>query len=144
MTLRPLALILLLAALLAAAALGCTTKVKMPSQPADGGTPQTPDSVQAIFDANCTRCHGGASPRAGMDLSAGHSYAALVNVLSFACDPLDRVKPFEPDNSCIVKRIEGTVAPQMPLNATPLTATAIATIRNWIAHGAPATLTGPL
>jgi len=41
-----------------------------------------------------------------------------------------------PDSSFLVKRIEGTVPPQMPLSATPLTPQQIALIRQWVDEGA--------
>ena len=46
------------------------------------------------------------------------------------------VVPGDPDNSLLIKRIEGTVGPQMPLSLPPLSAPEIETIRQWIAEGA--------
>jgi hypothetical protein len=46
------------------------------------------------------------------------------------------VVPGNPDGSLLVHRIEGTVPPQMPLNAAPLTALEIGRIRQWILEGA--------
>lgn len=125
------------------AALGCTEKITLPTE--TQGPPQvfvTPDSIQTIFTNSCS-CHSGSSPAAGMDLSEGNSYAFIVNVGSNACAPLDRVEPGDPDNSCIVQRIEGTVAPQMPLGGSPLDPADIAKIRSWITQGAPGTIAGP-
>lgn len=145
MTRRILALALLISAALAmTTALGCTEKIHPPtSPPGPTGPPLTPDSVQAIFDAHCIGCHSGPGPSGGMDLSADSSYAQIVNVRSTRCDPLDRVEPTDPDNSCIVLRIEGTVTPQMPFGGPALDPTDIAKIRNWIAQGAGAVSTGP-
>jgi len=119
---------------------GCTTKVH-PMAPPPTVTHVTPDSIQVIFDDNCavTGCHTQPDPHAGMDLSRGASYAALVGVPSLACTGLLRVKPFSPDSSCLIKRITGAVLPQMPKLAAPLPDTTIARIRNWIQDGAPAT-----
>lgn len=126
------------------AALGCTEKVHLPT--ALPGPAMTPDSIQAIFTARCAlpACHSGPTPTGGMDLSAGNSYANTVNVPSTACSGLDRVEPNDPDNSCIVRRIEGTVQPRMPLGGTgPLAPEDIARIRSWISQGAPGVVTGP-
>lgn len=148
MTRRFLALALLLSPLVTGlAVLGCTEKVHLPTAlPGPPGPTVTPDTIQAIFTARCAlpACHSGAAPRAGMDLSAGNSYANTVNVPSAACSPLDRVEPNDPDNSCIVRRIEGTVQPRMPLGGTgPLAPADIARIRSWIAQGAPGVIAGP-
>lgn len=124
---------------------GCTTKVH-PVAPRLTGSSATPDSIQAIFSANCTSvgCHAQPNPEAGMDLSAGASYGAIVGVASLACTGLQRVKPFDPDNSCLVKRITGAVTPQMPKFAAPLPDTTITRITRWIQQGAPAQVTPTL
>jgi hypothetical protein len=127
------------------ASLGCTEKVRMPTAPAGPTGPLvTPDSIQAIFSARCIQCHSGSTPAAGMDLSADNSYANTVNVGSSACAPLDRIEPNDPANSCLVRRIEGTVLPRMPLGGTgPLPAADIARIRGWVSQGAPGVVSGP-
>jgi hypothetical protein len=43
----------------------------------------------------------------------------------------------DPGNSALVKRLEGTTLPQMPLLRPPVPAPRIAYIRDWIAGGAP-------
>ena len=131
------------------AALGCTTRIKAPTSPQGPPPPTgptvTPDSVQAIFTANCavSGCHTGATPAAQMDLGADSSYAGIVGVPSARCAPLNRVTPNDPDNSCLVLRVQGNVTPRMPLGRPALTAANIATIRNWISQGAPGVITGP-
>ena len=146
MRIRTPALLLLLGstAISLLAALGCTEKITLPTE--TQGPPSvfvTPDSIQTIFTNSCS-CHSpSGGPAAGMDLSEGSSYDFIVNVASNACAPLDRVEPGDPDNSCIVQRIEGTVAPQMPLGGPPLAPEDIAKIRNWITQGAPGTVAGP-
>jgi hypothetical protein len=96
--------------------------------------------VQAVFDRSCaaSECHSGRFPAAGLDLSRDSSYARLVDVPSFACDPLVRVRPYRPDSSCLVQRLSGEVGPQMPAGGT-ITAAELATIRHWIEVGAPPT-----
>jgi hypothetical protein len=128
------------------AALGCTEKVPLPTEV--GGPPEpppvflTPDSIQAIFTSRCINCHAGSAPAGGMNLSADSSYKYTVNVPSHACANLDRIEPSDPNNSCLVKRIEGTVTPRMPLGGI-LSPGQITMIRNWIAQGAPGTIAGP-
>ena len=55
----------------------------------------------AIFTPKCSSCHGGGSPEAGLNLSAGQSYANLVNVPA-TTQPGIRVIPFDPTNSVLV------------------------------------------
>jgi hypothetical protein len=118
---------------------GCTTKVKPP--PNAPGLPVgpllTPDSVQIIFDTNCIGCHSGPSPPAGMDLSADSSYSMIVSRVSIKCNPLFRIKPFDPMNSCLMSRISGRVLPRMPLGLPAIPPADTSTIRNWIQSGAP-------
>jgi len=116
---------------------GCTTKFKPPpSAPGLTGPLVTPDSVQLVFDNNCISCHSGSSPAAGQDLSADSSYSMIVNHVSFRCAPLMRVLPFDPDNSCLMRRITGRTLPQMPLGGPALTPADTSTIYNWIKQGA--------
>lgn len=108
--------------------------------------------VQAIFDANCTRCHApggigynqtGGDANDGLDLTAGSSHDALVDRPTFQMpdvDPRWRIRPGEPENSYLVQKI-GSVTPKaggrMPLDGPPyLSASEIETIRAWIAAGA--------
>lgn len=51
-----------------------------------------------VFDGaayNCSLCHNGDGGRAGLDLSAGHSYGALVGVASTRVEGAQRVVPGE-------------------------------------------------
>lgn len=100
--------------------------------------------VQPILTANCafSGCHAGTNPALGQNLSAGQTYAAIVNVPSQEVPALMRVRPFEPDSSYLVHKIQGTQGSvggsggQMPLGGVPLTADQIAIIRAWITAGA--------
>lgn len=118
---------------------------------ADLGDPAAPDGgsgggagvdfaaqIQPIFDSHCVSCHASpASPSFGdLDLS---SYTGL----------MDSIGPNAPvvvagdaDASYLVKRIEGTVTPRMPLGGSPLSAEQITLIRQWINEGAQATNSG--
>ena len=102
----------------------------------------TLSSIQAnIFDLNCTfsGCHGGAAPQTGQDLTAGQTWANIVNVRSVENAALNRVTPGDPDNSYLVWKIEGRpeiVGERMPRGRDPLPPEAITAIRQWIADGA--------
>lgn len=92
-----------------------------------------------VFTPSCATagCHSGGTPAGGMDLSAGAAYASLFNVASNnpGCAAL-RVNPGDPDTSCLIQRLEGTVAPSMPLGGAMLAQSVIDDIRQWIADGA--------
>ncbi len=119
----------------------CTRKVTAPVPFSPPVSFVVPDSVQSIFDDNCVGCHAGASPAGGLDLSPDSSFAALVDVPSLSCSPLVRVRPSEPDNSCLMLRLTGATTPQMPLGGQ-LTTAQIDVVRGWIEQGAgPAIVT---
>ncbi|HSU40992.1 MAG TPA: hypothetical protein VLJ38_15550, partial [Polyangiaceae bacterium] len=115
-----------------------------------GGAPgATLAAVQAIFDDRCVNCHdaskGGLPTYPMLPLTAGASHAALVNVAADETCGGVRVVPGNPDASYLVKKLEQTMpcdGQHMPRpfevgTAPPLTADELATIRAWIAAGAP-------
>ena len=90
--------------------------------------------VAPIFEANCTRCHGGLNHRGGFNMNSratmlqgGHHGAALV--------------PGDPEHSLLVKLIrhEGPVDDpmDMPPKKPKLTDADIATVSQWVKAGAP-------
>lgn len=91
--------------------------------------------VQPIFTSRCalSGCHVTPSPQAGMNLSAGVSYANTVNQPAVVFGPGTRVIPGDPDASILYQLVSTRV---MPLLGGPLTAAQIETIREWIAEGA--------
>jgi len=99
--------------------------------------------VQPIFTAKCAVpfCHTGPSPQAGMDLSAGQSHAAVVDVASGECPAFKRVLPGDPAMSYLVFKIQGSGpcfgGSQMPLAQPPLSSAEMSTIIDWITEGAP-------
>jgi len=111
----------------------------------NGGLPVTfpptfSNIQQNVFTPICTQCHIGASAPEGLHLDEANSYAALVGVPSVENPAFLRVKPGDPDNSYIIRKLEGgpdIVGGQMPLNRTPLDQPTINAIRIWIAQGAP-------
>jgi methionine-rich copper-binding protein CopC len=109
-----------------------------------GGGPVTADfqSIQAnVFTPICSKCHIGASAPEGLQLDAAHSYNLLVGVPSAEEPNLLRVKTGDPDNSYMVRKIEGPsagiIGGQMPLGEPPLPQATINAIRQWVTNGAP-------
>ena len=75
-------------------------------------------------------------PAQGQDLSAGQAFSNIVNVPSGQNPMLDRVEPGDPDNSYLVRKIEGNAGTRMPLGQPALPNQQIQNIRNWILDGA--------
>lgn len=107
-------------------------------------TPTLAQDVQPILDRRCAYggCHSVASRQAGLVLVADSSHAATVGRPSRLRPSRILVFPGSPDNSWLLELVSAedefvSGFPRMPLAATPLTANQIATIRRWIARGAP-------
>jgi hypothetical protein len=109
-------------------------------------------ALQAIFDAKCVLCHDPAHPRIAevqtyveMPLVASVSYDALVNQAAHETCGGVRVKPGDPEHSYLYRKVadsqpcDGERMPHrgMVLTVMPLPDADIATIRAWIADGAP-------
>lgn len=96
--------------------------------------------IQArVFTPICTQCHAGAAAPLGFSLEPAVSYANLVNTPSVEVPQLMRVLPGKPDSSYVVWKIEGRpgiAGGRMPLGLSPLPATEIEAIRQWISDGA--------
>jgi hypothetical protein len=106
------------------------------------GIQPTLQSIQDnVFTPICSGCHTGPSSGllpSGMDLTTvTHSATSLINVVSVENPALKRVLPTDPNNSYLIKKLEGTAGTQMPLGGQPLSAATIAQIRAWITNGAP-------
>jgi len=74
-----------------------------------------------------------------MDLRPGHIYASIVGVTSVQQPSLRRVTPGDPDNSYVVRKLEGaaTISGQrMPLGGPYLDQATIDQVRAWITAGA--------
>ncbi len=93
-----------------------------------------------VFTPNCTfsGCHSGGSPAAGQNLTEGEAFDNIVGVPSTQVPELLRVDPGNPDDSYLVRKVEGTasVGERMPLGMAPLSAETIQTLREWISEGA--------
>jgi uncharacterized membrane protein len=86
-------------------------------------------SIQEIFDARCTSCHGAQNPPEGLSLT---SYDSVMKGGEHGAV----VKAGAPADSLLVKMIRGTDGKRMPPKGDPLTAEQIETIEHWIADGA--------
>jgi hypothetical protein len=88
--------------------------------------------VQPIFNANCltSGCHGtGPSPSGGLRLV---NYNSLMQGSNSGAV----VIAHDPDNSILIRQLEGTRQPQMPFGQAPLEDSLIQQIRAWIEQGA--------
>lgn len=97
--------------------------------------------IQAnVFTPTCATagCHAGGSPPQGLNLEDGNSFGELVGVASSEVPAVLRVAAGDPDNSYLVRKIEGTasVGSRMPLGGAALDPALIADIRQWISDGA--------
>jgi hypothetical protein len=108
-------------------------------------------AVQAIFDDKCTGCHDANRPPIPdfpgypqLPLTVDRSYDALISQPSLETCGGIRVVPGNPDASYLLHKVSDATpcdGLRMPrggnIIAPPLSATEIATIRSWIAAGAP-------
>ena len=95
---------------------------------------------QNVFNPICTRCHIGAGAPQGLRLSSDSAYAMLVGVSSAERPQYLRVQPGNPNDSYIIRKLEGgpdIAGAQMPYNLPPLSRETINSIRAWIQKGAP-------
>jgi hypothetical protein len=98
--------------------------------------------IQAIWDSvpSCTTCHGPGGS-GGLNLSADSSYANLVNAPATACAPRNRVSPNNPDESVLVRKLEGTTCgTRMPRNDAAYfdrNPGLLIRVRSWILANAP-------
>ena len=120
---------------------GCGTR-KSPTEPTDEPDPgATFTRVQAeIFTPSCalSGCHAGANPQLGMDLSAGRSYASIVNVRSVESTRL-RITPGDTAASYLVSKVAGDATitgVRMPPGGA-LSSEQLTLLADWVRRGAP-------
>ncbi|MCZ7556916.1 MAG: hypothetical protein M5R41_11000 [Bacteroidia bacterium] len=133
----PAALLVLAVVFLSACADSIVSECDLP----DGPLPVSArfsDIEAKVFAVSCATagCHGGANPQAGMDLSAGRSYDALVNVNSLYFPAQKRVTPGNSAESVLISLLRREKQPAMP-PAGALEAAIIDSIAVWIDRGAP-------
>lgn len=130
------------ATFLALSLAACGTR-KTPTEPVEPVNPSATFSrVQAeIFTPSCalSGCHAGGSPQAGMDLSAGKSYASTVGVrASESTRP--RIAPGDPASSYLISKTAGDATisgSRMPLGGPYLPDSAQKLLVDWVQRGAP-------
>jgi hypothetical protein len=113
----------------------------LPAGTAPGAFGPVFSEIQAkVLAPNCatTGCHFGASAPHGLRLDNANSYGLLVGVASSESPSTLRVAPGDPDNSYLIKKLEGTasVGARMPLGAPALEQATVDVIRQWISDGA--------
>jgi len=99
-----------------------------------------------IFTPICSGCHTGigTSLPGVQNLTAGHTFASIVNVPSIEQATLDRIKPNDPANSYLIQKIEGAATitgSRMPLGcgavSNPcLDQATIDLVKTWVSQGA--------
>lgn len=111
-----------------------------------GGDPIDPTATftrvqNEIFTPTCASigCHDPLGQQSQMVLSVGRAYASTVNVASVEMPSLLRVKPDDPTNSYLYRKVTGAgiTGDRMPLSLPPLSDAQTRLIRDWIRRGAP-------
>jgi mono/diheme cytochrome c family protein len=95
----------------------------------------------SIFTPKCTACHDGSGTvlPGVQNLSAGNTYANIVNVASIEVPSLKRAAPGSSANSYVVQKLEGAASisgVRMPKGGPYLDEATIALVKAWIDAGA--------
>jgi CHRD domain-containing protein/putative Ig domain-containing protein len=108
-----------------------TQALSLTITPQPAATVSFATQIQPIFTANCTvNCHSPGGTFAALNLTAGNSFASLVQ-----SNP-PRVIPGSSATSLLYLRVSGVLLPRMPLGLPPLSAADQTLIQNWIDQGA--------
>lgn len=125
---------------------GCGQLKELPTDPGSGSEPPDPSATftrvqNEIFSPTCAAigCHDRLGRQQGMILAAGSAYANTVDVPSTEMPSLVRVRPGEPENSYLYRKIRGVgiTGERMPLGGPYLSDAQIRLVRDWIRRGAP-------
>jgi hypothetical protein len=129
---------------------GCDEKLTTVAGPTPDLEPTFASIQNDIFQTTdssgrtrCLQCHTstGRNPSGGLNLNPDVAYENLVNAPSVGQPGAIRVIPGNPDNSYLVKKLEGAAGiagRRMPTTGPPfLTDGQIKIVRRWIAIGAP-------
>jgi WD40 repeat protein len=104
-----------------------------PAQDAAKPKPNFKDHVEPILRAKCNGCHNGDAKKGGLSTE---SFATLMQG-GGSGEAL--VEPGDPDNSRLYLLVAHEEEPKMPPNAAKLPDADLATLKAWIAAGAPET-----
>ena len=128
--------------------IGCDEKLAGITGPTPNLEPTLSSIQRNIFGATdssgrlaCTGCHSdqGRNPSGGLNLLEGRSFQALVGTASTGKPGATRVIPGDPNNSYIIKKLEGAPdinGTRMPRGNVVLEPGQILVIRRWIQLGA--------
>ena len=104
--------------------------------------PSFRNDVLPILEYRCASCHNSDDPHGGLSLARGIAYDQIVNSPS-GQSKLPRVSPGKPDESYLIRKIEGTHLAAggsgfaMPIGFFQVPAADRATLRKWVSAGAP-------
>src|SRR5689334_2358055 len=94
-----------------------------------------------VFTPTCARigCHDAIGRQSQQLLTTGNAYTNTVNVPSVEMPSLMRIKPNDPANSYLYRKITGAgiTGDRMPRSLPPLSDAQIKLVRDWIRRGAP-------
>lgn len=99
--------------------------------------------LQPILDQRCVSCHGGSSPDAGLDLSAGVAYANLLNVPSGENSQFLLVAPGNSADSYLIMKMMDDARTSGRSMRYGLSDADIALFAEWIDLGADSCVTLP-
>ena len=98
-------------------------------------------NVEPIILKACSECHGGDSPKKGLDLSQGKGFERLVGVKSQEAPEMVLVKAGDPTSSYLWLKVahtatQGKGMPRTLFGAKKLPQAQLDVIQNWIIQGA--------
>jgi mono/diheme cytochrome c family protein len=107
-----------------------------------GMTPTLTQLQAEIFTPKCSGCHDGVGtvPPGALNLTAGGTYKATVNVATGEQPALKFIVPGDPADSYLVQKLLGLssiTGARMPFGGPYLDAATIAQVEAWVSAGAP-------
>jgi hypothetical protein len=127
--------------------IACGKLKELPTEPGGvGGEPVDPTATftrvqNEIFTPTCSAigCHDTLGQQSSQVLVPGSAYANTVNHPSVEMPSLVRVKPGDPANSYLYRKITGSgiTGDRMPAGGPFLTDAQTKLVRDWIRRGAP-------
>jgi hypothetical protein len=109
---------------------------------AQAETPSFTRDILPTLRSRCAICHSTGDEAGHLGLAQANAYKNLTTGISYDSG-VRLIEPNEPNKSYLVMKLEGThldhggQGARMPFGDAPLDAIVIATIRQWIAVGAP-------